>query len=210
MWSVLSLVFILALLGLHCGILVPWPRTELGPLVVTVLSLSHIQLFATPWTVMCQAPLSMEFSRQECWSGLPFPSPGYLPDPGIKPASSALAGGFFTTEPPGKLTMNFKRLNMRNFIYLWSKWQIFREKIIDICQALEWASWLFSLWEDLQFPPRQRSTYPSAQEEKKRGNKSLTCLMLAQGTHMCSHTHTYMNHPILTYYSIILDWCQKF
>ena len=161
-----------------CGILVPCPRTELGPLVVTVLSLSHIQLFATPWTVTCQAPLSMEFSRQESWSGLPFPSPGYLPDPGIKPASSALAGGFFTTEPPGKLTMNFKRLNMRNFIYLWSKWQIFQEKIIDICQALEWASWLFSLWEDLQFPPRQRSTYPSAQEEKKKGNKSLTCVIV--------------------------------
>ena len=46
-------------------------------------SLSHIQLFATPWTVACQAPLSMEFSRQENWSGLPFPPP----DPGIKPAS---------------------------------------------------------------------------------------------------------------------------
>ena len=52
-----------------------------------------------------QVPLSMEFSRQEYWGGLPFPSPGYLPDPGIEPtslASSALAGGFFTTEPPGK------------------------------------------------------------------------------------------------------------
>ena len=70
------------------------------------------------WTAACQAPLSMEFSRQEYWSGLPFPSPGDLPDPRIKPASSSLAGGSFTTEPPGKLTMNFKRLNMRNFIYL--------------------------------------------------------------------------------------------
>ena len=59
----------------------------------------------TPWTVAHQAPLSMEFSRQENWSGLTFPSPGYLPDPGIKPKSStspALAGRFFTTEPPGK------------------------------------------------------------------------------------------------------------
>ena len=56
----------------------------------------------TPWTVVCQAPLSMGFPRQEYWSGLPFPSPGDLPDPGIKPASPALAGGFFTTEPPGK------------------------------------------------------------------------------------------------------------
>ena len=51
---------------------------------------SRVQLFATPWTVACQAPLSMGFSRQEYWSGLPFPSPGDLPDPGIKPASGLL------------------------------------------------------------------------------------------------------------------------
>ena len=57
----------------------------------------------TPWTVACQAPLSMGFSRQEeYWSGLPFPSPGDLPDPGTEPASPVLAGRFFTTEPPGK------------------------------------------------------------------------------------------------------------
>ena len=49
-----------------------------------------------------QAPLSMGFPRQEYWSGLPSPSPGDLPHPGIEPASSALAGRFFTTEPPGK------------------------------------------------------------------------------------------------------------
>ena len=57
-----------------------------------------------PWTVACQAPLSMESSRQEYWSGLPFPTPGDLPDLGIEPVSleaPALAGGFFTTEPPG-------------------------------------------------------------------------------------------------------------
>ena len=58
--------------------------------------------FATPWTVAHQAPLLMGFPRQEYWSGLPFPSPRDLPDPGIEPASPALAGGFFTTEPPGK------------------------------------------------------------------------------------------------------------
>ena len=55
-----------------------------------------------PWTVICQAPLSMGFPRQEYWSGLPFPSPGYLSNPGIEPNSPALAGGFFTTEPQGK------------------------------------------------------------------------------------------------------------
>ena len=57
----------------------------------------------TPWTIACQAPLSMGFPRQEYWSGLPFPSLRDLPDPGIKPVSPALTGGFFTTEPPRKL-----------------------------------------------------------------------------------------------------------
>ena len=57
---------------------------------------------ATPWTVALQALLSMGFPRQEYWSGLPFPSPGDLPDPGIEPVSPALAGGLFTTEPPRK------------------------------------------------------------------------------------------------------------
>ena len=67
---------------------------------------SHLKLFATLLTVSLQAPLSMRFSRQEYWSGLPFPSPGDTPDPGIKPTSPAspvLAGGFFfTTESPRK------------------------------------------------------------------------------------------------------------
>jgi len=57
---------------------------------------------ATQWTVACQAPLSIGFTRQEYWSGLPFPSPRDLPNPGIKPTSLALAGEFFTAEPPGK------------------------------------------------------------------------------------------------------------
>ena len=58
--------------------------------------------FTIPWTISHQAPLSIEFSRQEYWSGLPFPSPGDLPNPGMEPpslVSSALAGRFFTTEP---------------------------------------------------------------------------------------------------------------
>ena len=62
--------------------------------------LSRVRLFLTPWTVACQAPLSMEFSRQEYRSGQPFSTPGNLPDPGIEPVSlvsSSLAGGFFTT-----------------------------------------------------------------------------------------------------------------
>ena len=68
---------------------------------VCVLScFSHIQLFVTPWTVACQAPLSVEFSRQEYWSGLPCPPPGDLPHPVIEPkslTSPALADWFFTS-----------------------------------------------------------------------------------------------------------------
>ena len=67
--------------------------------------LSHVRLFATPWTVAHQAPLSMEFSREEYWSGLPFPSPRDLLESEIEPAASlglpALAGRFFTTGPSG-------------------------------------------------------------------------------------------------------------
>ena len=66
--------------------------------------LSHVQLCVTLWLMVAarQAPLSMEFPKQEYWSGLPFPVPGDLPDAGIKPVSLALASGFFTTEPPEK------------------------------------------------------------------------------------------------------------
>ena len=67
--------------------------------------INHVWLFATPWAVALQTPLSMEFSRQEYWSGLPFPAPGDLLHLGVEPtslASPALAGGFFTTELPGK------------------------------------------------------------------------------------------------------------
>ena len=58
--------------------------------------------FVTPWTVTCHVPVSMESPRQEYWGGLTFPSPGDRPNPGIETVSSTLAGGFFTTESPGK------------------------------------------------------------------------------------------------------------
>ena len=64
--------------------------------------LSHVQLFVIPWTVAYQAPPSMEFNRQEYWSGLPFPSPRDLPDPGIEPRSPALQADALPSELPGK------------------------------------------------------------------------------------------------------------
>ena len=67
--------------------------------------LSRVRLFVTSWTVACQFPLSMVFSRQKYWSELPYPTSGDLPDPGTKPLSllsPALAGGFFINWPPRK------------------------------------------------------------------------------------------------------------
>ena len=79
---------------------------EAGPEVpfpgVLANVLSRVQLIATPWTVAHQAPLSMEFYRQKYWSGLPFTSPGDLPDPGIEPGSPTLQAVSLLSEPPGK------------------------------------------------------------------------------------------------------------
>ena len=74
------------------------PRISCG---LEAKSLSHVRLFATGWTVAYQASLSMGFSRQEYWSGLPLPSPGDLPDPGIEPGSPASEADALTSEPPG-------------------------------------------------------------------------------------------------------------
>ena len=72
---------------------------------VKVKLLSRVRLFATLWTVAYQAPPFMGFSRHEYWSGLPCPSPGDLPYPGIEPGSPALWADILTSEPPGKLNM---------------------------------------------------------------------------------------------------------
>ena len=77
---------------------------------VKVKSLSRVRLFVTPRTVAYQAPPSMGFSRQEYWSGVPFPSPGDLPNPGIEPGSPALEADALTSEPPGKPKRN-KRMH---------------------------------------------------------------------------------------------------
>ena len=67
---------------------------------VKVKLLSRVRFFATPWTVAYQAPPSMGFSRQKCWSGLPFPSPGDLPDPGIEPGSPTVGVDALPSKPP--------------------------------------------------------------------------------------------------------------
>ena len=81
-----------------CPVIVPLPSESGGGGVVAKLCPTLV----TSWTVACQAPLSMGFSRQEYWSGLPFPSPGDLPDPGIEPRSLALQADSLPTELQGK------------------------------------------------------------------------------------------------------------
>ena len=79
--------------------------------------LSHVLLFETPWTVAHQAPPSIEFSRQEYWSGLPFPSPGDLPGPGIEPRSPTLWADALPSEPPGNQAFTSQKdskLNIRD------------------------------------------------------------------------------------------------
>ena len=103
----------------------------------------HVWLFETPWTIACQALLSMDVSRQECWSGLQFPTPGDLPDPGIDPgavASPALAGGFFTTVPCGKLCIVGSIAQMPTFLgtsfqLTWSILQLKKKKpvVYSVC-----------------------------------------------------------------------------
>ena len=73
-------------------------------LLLLLSRFSRVQLFVTPQTVACQTPLSMDFSRQESWSGLPFPSPGDLPGPGIKLKSPGLQADSLLSESPGKPT----------------------------------------------------------------------------------------------------------
>ena len=88
--------------------LAPWHHLYLGGTLVLsflfseVKLLIRVRLFATPWTVAYQAPPSMGFSRQEYWSGLPLPSPGDLPNPGIEPGSPAFQADALTSKPPGK------------------------------------------------------------------------------------------------------------
>ena len=114
--------------------------------------LSHVRLFATPWTVAHQAPSSMEFSRQEYWSGLPFLSPGDFPNPGIKPRSPALRAYALLSEAPGKVLyrypvkssqcsfpgrlivlsetpLNLLHQRVENHVFFWATWKYHREKL---------------------------------------------------------------------------------
>ena len=143
-----------------------------------VKSLSHVRLFVTPWTVAYQAPPSMGFSRQEYWSGLPFPSPGDLPKPGIEPVSSALQTDTLPSEPPGKpctslvmlITVMFgSHISVCMCAQLFSRVQLFETSWTVSCQAplsLEfsrqeyWSEWPFPSPGDLPDPGIEPMSWP--------------------------------------------------
>ena len=87
--------------------------------------LSHVRLFATPWTVACQAPLSMGFSSKENWSGLPLPSPGDHPDPGIKPMSLASISC-----TGGRTLYYWRHLGSPIYVHIYNKYNL--QELIEI------------------------------------------------------------------------------
>ena len=99
------------------------------------------QLFVIPWIVACPAPLSMEISRQEYWSGLPFPSPGYLPNPGIKPGSPALQADSLPTELLGKPMTNIDSILKSRDITLSTKVYIVKAMVFPVamCRCESWT-----------------------------------------------------------------------
>ena len=119
--------------------------------IVRVFMLSHfspVQLFVTLWTVALQAPLSVGFSSQEYWSGLPCPPPGDLPNPGIKPSSLALKADSLLSEPPGKIFHSCSLLNWGSSFLVLVFWE-FRKWIgTKFCQKPCWffSSFDMSVW----------------------------------------------------------------
>ena len=99
---------------------------------VKLKSLSRVRLFATPWTVAYQASLSMEFSRQEYCSGLPFPSPGDLPDPETEPKSPALLADTLPSEPPGKSCVSRTLIIFSVIGHHWRIWMRTNDLIIGL------------------------------------------------------------------------------
>ena len=111
-------------------------------------SLSCVQLFVTPWTVAHQAPLSMGFFRQEYWNGLPFPSPGDIPNPRIEHRSSALQADSLPSEPPGKPKAKFRG---------GPSGLLFHNHHLTDCPQLSPCSWASSRWRGMGAPGPQRA-----------------------------------------------------
>ena len=151
-------------------------------LKVKLKSLSHIQLFATLWTVAHQAPPPVVFSRQEYWSGLPFTSPGGLPNPGVEPmslASPASTSRLFTTVPPGGLEV-LPYLQTHRFHGCWQK---------------AWEAWITDKWQltnhsnssnqSINFCLVPQALLPTGQSEEDQGMPACAMGWVArEGTHI--------------------------
>ena len=107
-----------------------------------------VQLFVAPWAAPCQAPLSTGFPRQEYWSGLPFPSPGDLPDPGMKSVSPALVGRFFTTDSPAKPSL--LGIPYLSNVICQGLVTFFQKFILNVTSSM--PSWPRSLFHTCMFP----------------------------------------------------------
>ena len=117
-----------------------------------VKSLSRVQLLVTPWTAAYQAPPSMGFSRQEYWSGLPFPSPGALPDPGIEPKSPTLQADALSSEPPEKPVISWlRRVNLlEHWIYQLSKGEI-KLRVLLYFLSIYAITFMYCFWPAFLF-----------------------------------------------------------
>ena len=100
----------------------------------------------TPWTVAYQVLLSMGLFKQKYWGGLPFASPGDLPDPGIEPATPTLVGRYFTTEPPGKPSLRFFRLKSEKKIPGESRNLLLSTGFPDDPTVLHWKLLGYTVW----------------------------------------------------------------
>ena len=143
---------------LHCRQILYRLNKQGSPIVK---SLSCVRLFVTPWTTAAsQAPLSMGFSRQEYWSGLPLPSPGDLPDSGIEPRSPTLQADALPSKPWGKplespiVTLNYSDLDRRQTEDL--EPQNFRNpdgKTLEAPQEISWLGFDLAPWKPVHSPP---------------------------------------------------------
>ena len=134
--------------------------------IQSVQSLSCVRLFATPWTITHQAPLSTGFSRQEYLSGLPFPPPEHLPNPGIEPRSPTLQAGSLLSEPPGKPGMALSGRNSFLRMLRWSahpKRKVWQVRLYINLKLLHGKS-----WKTLSGAGRHTSTKSEAFSQFKR------------------------------------------